>query len=370
MPLHVISWWDLDFDRVPVDFRSTSGVPQTKWLKVGMPRIPQAVVNVVFYLYASVEEARRGEKPGGTGFIVLFDGTFTEDAPTRAFYGVTNWHVACAGGYSVIRLNTIDGGTDIIDLGPDQWFFIPGMHDVAVVPLNIGAVHQVSSISTQSIGFASAEMNTGPHIGIGEDVFMVGLFIDHDGKTTNIPSVRFGNVSMLPSSKATIKQPTGYQGESYVLDLHSRTGFSGSPVFAYRTFGSDLANFWGEKFEEIELVDRNANFGLSTNYVGSNNSKRYSGRLRFQNMFVFLGIHWGQFPERWELKNRGIQESRRDLIFDGAYVEGMSGMTCVIPASCILEVMNIPKLKELRHPAFQRDSDEPVTPSPEPSDGD
>jgi hypothetical protein len=76
------------------------------------------------------------------------------------------------------------------------------------------------------------------------------------------------------------------------------------------------------------------------------------GRLRFSNLFQLLGLHWGQFPEKWELRDKPklIQESRRDLIVEGGYVEGMSGMTCVIPAWQIMEVLDMPILKEIRMP--------------------
>jgi len=72
--------------------------------------------------------------------------------------------------------------------------------------------------------------------------------------------------------------------------------------------------------------------------------------LEAKSMFKFLGIHWGQFPEKWELKNaREISESRqKNLITDGAHVEGMSGMTCVIPAWKIAEVLDMPALKKQR----------------------
>jgi hypothetical protein len=94
--------------------------------------------------------------------------------------------------------------------------------------------------------------------------------------------------------------------------MHSRTGFSGSPVFAYRTLGSDLNNpLAGLKFEATH-PDR----GLPE-----------VGRLRAETVLHFLGIHWGQFPEAWELKNLDkLDEARRDhLITEGAYVTGMSG---------------------------------------------
>jgi hypothetical protein len=74
-------------------------------------------------------------------------------------------------------------------------------------------------------------------IGPGDDVFMVGRFIDHDGGNKNRPALRFGNISIDPTP---IMQDNGVRVPAYCVDLHSRTGFSGSPVFVYRTPGPDL----------------------------------------------------------------------------------------------------------------------------------
>jgi hypothetical protein len=337
---HEISYWDLDFDRVAVPFYDTAGVPQTKWVKTGMPRIPQNVINGVFYLYATVEDAKAGRNPGGTGFIVRFDTTYPEMYGKHFFYGVTNWHVACRG-HSVIRLNNLDGTTAIIDFGPDQWFFMPGKYDVAVVELTIDEkVHAVSSISTREFAAEPEQDAHNPSIALGDDVFMIGLFFDNDGAEINIPSARFGNIGMLPNAKALLEQPTGYKGVSYVVDMHSRTGFSGSPVYVYRTFGSDLMNLWGHEFE----ID-----GTSVREFGN----RVSGRLRTRNLFKLLGIHWGQFREKWpfETEKPTMQESQAKLIVEGRYVTGWSGMTCVIPAWQIYEVLNMPELKKQRGPA-------------------
>jgi hypothetical protein len=133
---------------------------------------------------------------------------------------------------------------------------------------------------------------------------------------------------MLPNKDAPIKQPTGLLGESYVLDMHSRTGFSGSPVFMYRTFGANLGTQW-EEFSSFE-------FDIES---------RGHGKMLLPTLFRFIGIHWGQFPEAWELRKRDdIDEVRRSsLITDGAYVEGMSGMTCVIPAWKVMEVLITPR---------------------------
>jgi hypothetical protein len=347
--MHDISWWDLEFDRVAVPFLSTAGVPQTKWVKVGMPRIPQNVINGVFYLYRDRADADAGRNPGGTGFVVRYDGTFTEMVPGHHFYGVTNSHVAC-GAFSTIRLNKKDGGTDIIELGPDQWHFIPGKYDVAVVPLTIDdEIHQVSSISTHQFAERPERQSEllGNDIGVGEDVFMIGLFIDHNGITTNVPSARFGNISMLPNSKAKIEQSNGYKDASYVVDMHSRTGFSGSPVYVYRTFGSDLTRAAGHDFEKLEIE----NLEITGTY--GNRMVARGGRLRARSLFKLLGILWAQFPEKMEVRDDpGMNQARRDLLVKGRYIEGMSGMSCVIPSWEIMEVLDMPDLKGLRHPGI------------------
>jgi hypothetical protein len=318
-----------------------------------MPRIPPHVIRSVFYLYETIEDARAGKNPGGTGFIVEYEGLRNAVYPKGMFYGVTNYHVAVGGGlpvYPVIRLNTLEGGVDIIDLDCGQWEFLPGKYDVAAVPLLLDRnVHSFASISTHLFVERPREEHYGPfrEVDVGEDAFMIGLFLDHAGTTTNVPSARFGHVSMLPDESARIVQKsTGYEGVSYVLDMHSRTGFSGSPVFVYRTFGADLAN-------TINGDDATLEFRAANVTQISADSLRARGRIRTSPMFRFLGIHWAQFPEEWELRDKDRAASlekrkKRHLITDGKYVEGMSGMTCVIPAWQIMELLDTPKIQEHR----------------------
>ena len=349
--IYCVNWHDLEFQRIAVPFRSTAGVPQTRWLRVGMPYIPQNVINSVFYLYASVDDARAGRDPGGTGFLVWFP-----HLPGTHVYGVTNWHVAVQNGFSVIRLNTNDGSVDVIDLGPEDWHFLPARQDVAVVPLSLGSEHAVSAVPSHDFAEKKDDdrsFQRDPLIGVGDDVFMIGLFVDHDGVTTNVPSARFGHISMLPNTNALIEQPNRYFGESYIVDMHSRCGFSGSPVFVYRTFGSDLrGGTRGHEFEAIEIADFITPDRSTTRASprGPSSTQGYMGRLRARSFFKFLGIHWGQFPEEWELRQgSSMSEARKKgLITDGAYVKGMSGMTCVIPAWQIMEVFELPQLKKIR----------------------
>lgn len=153
----------------------------------------------------------------------------------------------------------------------------------------------------------------------GEDVFMIGRFVDFDGRELNAPSMRFGHISVLA---AGIKQPNGCTKNSLIVDMHSRTGYSGSPVFVYRTPGSFLEDFDGDLQNAVS---------------------------RFGHYMKLLGIHWGQFPESWrvdEKKTSAVQQA--SLVTDGRYVEGLSGMTCVAPASAIMEALNDPRLRQAR----------------------
>ncbi len=307
-----------------------------------MPYIPQDLINGTFYLYRTMEDAEAGKNPAGSGFVIRYDGPpGRPGGKGTQHYAVTNWHVACDAGASIIRLNTVDGGTDIIEFGPEEWCFDPGKHDIAITPITIDEkIHSVSAVSTKMLYNPRPDWGKDHNVGVGDDVFMIGLFVDHGGFTTNIPSARFGNISMLPDKRAKIKQPTGFRGESFIVDMHSRSGFSGSPVYVYRTMGSDLnSSFFGQE--------------VKVSRIKLSSGDRASGHVHFKpTLFSLLGIHWGQFPERWELKERQkFSEAGNNLVTDGSYVEGMSGMTCVIPALAIWGVLELPELKGPREMA-------------------
>jgi hypothetical protein len=278
-----------------------------------MPKIPEGILYTTFYLYPSVEDAKAGKKFGGTGFFV--------NIPSKAnpaihiVFAVTNWHVAVQGGCSVIRLNRNSGGSDVFEFGPEEWVFEPNGYDVAILPFTKASArtHKMSSVAVRLS--VTHDVLTELKIGPGDDVFMLGRFIDHDGGETNAPAVRFGNISMMPDGK--IRQPNNVDKDMYCVDVRSRSGFSGSPVFVYRTAVSNLEN-------------------LSSISLGGSNQ-----------FLVLLGVHWGQFPERWEVSalEDGAETQESWQTGDRAYVKGLSGMTCVAPAWAILELLDTPAIK-------------------------
>lgn len=267
-------------------------------------------------MYRSGDDARAGRDSGGTGFFVGIESKHREG--TFHLVAFTNWHVAVKGGASVIRINKAGGGTDVFDFGPEDWIFIPKSYDVAALPFSPDCDHLTMTFVSPNM-FATDEVIAARHIGPGDDVFMPGRFVNLGGAEANVPLLRFGNLAAMPQP---VPQSNYASPPSFCVDMHSRSGFSGSPVFVYRTIGQDLVE----------------------------------PSLNFANTFLLLlGVHWGQFPEPWEIKKRKTEaRSGRDsfseagginLQGDEQYIEGLSGMTCVAPITSIVTLLDHPRIK-------------------------
>jgi hypothetical protein len=163
--------------------------------KKPVPRISDDILDCVIYLYPSVGDAEAGEKAGGTGFLVGVPSEVHEGVTYQ--YAVTNSHVIREGDSPVIRLNTQAGATDVLELSQDEWIHHQDGDDLAICPLEFSLDTHKSSLLTQDWFLTKEEMEA-YDIGPGDDVFMVGRFIQHEGRQRNTPVVRFGNISMMP----------------------------------------------------------------------------------------------------------------------------------------------------------------------------
>jgi hypothetical protein len=279
-----------------------------------MPKLGEYryLLDNVAFVHDTYELAAKGAKAGGTGFFVAVPSRVAPDH-LHHIYLVTNFHVA-RNEARTLRVNMRDGKVDLIPV--HDWVSTPGGPDIAIAVVSLDPKrHLVEALRSDSFLLTADECQR-QGIDAGDDVFMVGRFVDYDGLQTNRPALRFGHISMRG---AEVRQPaTGYFGPSFVIDMHSRTGFSGSPVFVYRTSGSIFAR--------------------AGSIAGGG------------HLLKLLGIHWGQFRERWELKRdtQGEEQPEADLITDGQYVNGLSGMTCVVPAWDILALLDHPRLRDLR----------------------
>ncbi len=183
-----------------------------------MPRIATEIARSAFYLYPSVEDAKSGAKFGGTGFFVGYPTGFPE-VPVW-LYAVTNWHVAVREGASVMRVNTTNGGVDAFDFDPSEWEFPPGGDDIAIMPFTKlplrESLHEVVSIHLDMLVTKEeiAEYAVGP----GENVMMVGRFVDHDGAASKCTRCALWQHQRDASKNSAANWK--YQGE-----LHPRCAF-------------------------------------------------------------------------------------------------------------------------------------------------
>jgi hypothetical protein len=209
-----------------------------------MPRIPDDLLNVAFYLYQTEEAALQGEVGGGSGFVVsAWD---QRDDNRGVMYAVTSGHVI--GQAPFLRFNRKDGSPVILHFPEDRWHRSLS-HDIAVASL--------SGVNTRELDLFLMPADLGytrdraryENIGVGDDVFIIGRFLGHDGKDRNLPTVRFGAISMMPIEKV-VNNHTGLKEESFLVEVRSTAGYSGSPAFLYRgeTLGQDtrlLGVVWG-----------------------------------------------------------------------------------------------------------------------------
>lgn len=336
--VRALSVQDFEFSNVVVECESAAGVRFPRLVRTGMPKITPNAIKCVFYLYCSERDAELGSDPQGTGFLVGESGKAPAPFGWRThLYAVTNWHIVHDDSDKdsppapVIRLNRRDGEPHVVPLERKDWRFIPDL-DVAVAPLELD-FEKVDALCVpigMMLGRAEADKF---EIGVGDDVFMMGLFVDHHGGPTNVPAARFGNISMMPNPNALLEQGGLPDVEGYVLDMHSRDGFSGSPVFVYRTFGSDLTVPISSHFD-VELGWGRTSRGVrDVGTVRSLSDVRLN--VKHETIFELLGIHYAQFPEEFESEKAGA-------------ISGLSGMTCAIPSWSIIDVLNLPELVEMR----------------------
>lgn len=198
------------------------------------PEIRKCVV------YLAIKD-EKGDRLIGTAFFVARPEKIASDQELNFVYLISARHVVEKGvDRSIdkkiyIRINPKEGPADWIPSNADQWRFHPddSLVDVAVmlwapdsekfdylcVPYNMAATEEV--VEAQSIG-------------VGDEVFLTGLFTSHFGKERNIPIIRIGNIAAMPEEKMETKIGAI---DAYLVEARSIGGLSGSPVFVHLSGG-------------------------------------------------------------------------------------------------------------------------------------
>src|ERR1700730_6422759 len=155
----------------------------TQELSEGVPamRIPDNFLDCVIYLYRSVSDAEAGANGGGSGFLVAVP---TKKIPGGAFvFAVTNKHVIDSGA-DVIRLNTRDGKKRTIETDPRHWTVHTNGDDIAIIVVRAN-MDLAPRTELRREQFKSPQAITQHQIGPGDEVFVSGPLINHEGKQRN-----------------------------------------------------------------------------------------------------------------------------------------------------------------------------------------
>jgi hypothetical protein len=270
-----------------------------------MPRISDVFLNCVLYLYPDRTSAQSGARVGGSGFFVGLP-LDVEIRPGQVYYSaviVTNKHVANHGN-SVARINTNDGSFDIVELDERSWLFHKD-HDLAISPIELSFELQWSLVVWPH-DFMLRDGIESLKIGPGDECFVVGRFVNHEGRQRNTPTVRFGPIAQMPNEK--IKFDDGSEQESFLVEARSLPGYSGSPVFIY------IPAFDGAGVER--------------------------GNFSWRRGPWLLGVDHCRLRDRIKVMHRKTGKP----VDDDWYVEANTGMMGVVPAWYLAEMFALPDM--------------------------
>ncbi len=248
------------------------------------------------------------KKPRATTFFVSNPRT----DETLLTYAITARHVIDKSRPNplYIRVNTTSGGVQYLIAPQDDWISHP-LTDVAVFSVELPSGLDLISIPFSML--ASDRHIRGEKVGAGDEIFFVGLFSEHYGQEHNLPVVRFGNISLMPSEKLSVRvaEDMIIQVYGYLVEAMSWPGHSGSPVFIYFPFDREPG------------TSRIAVYPLQ-------NPDPLSGTEQFK----LLGLVCAHYPIEQEVKaSDTIPEEQKGRIYE------QSGMAVVIPAQGIIDTI-------------------------------
>jgi len=307
-----------------------------------MPRLSDRITDCALYFYETEDDAREGSEYGGCGFLTHV----TSEVRTSAgyVYAVTNAHVI-DDGFTAMRASRKDGGIDTIETVPEAWFSHPDGDDIAVLPLEtpVPTLARVRWWSVPTRMFVTRDLIDAYNIGIGDEAFMVGRLIAHDGRQKNAAVVRFGNISLMADPLEKLRHKNG-EFEGFLVECRSLSGFSGSPVFVmtsqvYRGESAQRLTMFQIETEIPQEAREQAREGAKRNIVGS---------LTLTNAGPWLlGVDWGHMPlyrtvERLEKPDVSLR------------VELNTGIACIAPAWKIMDALNVGDLMKQRQEGDRR----------------
>jgi hypothetical protein len=276
----------------------------------GLMLVPDEIRKcVAFLLYQTAD----GPKLAGTTFFV---GVEHPEISGASVFGcaVTAKHVIegirrrSIDGKAYLRLNIRDASAQLVGTNLSDWRFHPSEASVDVAVLQIGLPEQIDHLFYPVASFVTDQLITELKIGIGEEVFLAGLFYGHFGTRRNTPIIRTGNIAAMPE-EPVYTEDLGLI-DAYLVEARSIGGLSGSPVFVH--------------LGGVRPTDE--------------------GQLRFVRSIY--GIHYllGLMHGHWD---RPTTEHDTMVVDEDRSETVNMGIGVVVPAKKILEVIHQPEFETL-----------------------
>ena len=128
-----------------------------------------------------------------------------------------------------VRANTTSGQSIWAKCQSTDWLFHPTDQTVDVALHHFGIPSGWDHLVIPLSMCVTAKVLETNEVGLGDEVFVVGLFRHHHGAQKNIPIVRVGNLAALTEEKVNTKD-YGLV-DAYLIEARSIGGLSGSPAF-------------------------------------------------------------------------------------------------------------------------------------------
>jgi hypothetical protein len=129
----------------------------------------------------------------------------------------------------IVRVNLKNGESEWFTSSLDKWCYHPSDDCVDVAMLSLGLPERLDHKILPTSLCATEDLLSKFHVGLGDEVFVVGLYRHHRGDRRNIPIVRIGNLSSFAEEKIETEEFGEIEG--YLIEARSIGGLSGSPVF-------------------------------------------------------------------------------------------------------------------------------------------
>ena len=258
--------------------------------------------SVAFLGCQSLAEPDRLDPVFGTGFFVGWEG---------CCYLVTAGHVVDAlktnrddleTGPFGIRLNDSSGNGRVEHQDSARFHYHDRYPEIDVAVIEFSPPKWADAIAIPQSVFLSEHLLELKDIGPGDLAYVVGLFQHLQGTRRNLPVVHTGHLAGYPGDEL-IPVEGGHHLSGYLVETNAIPGASGSPVFVRRTLHG--------------VTPSNTQSGLADAYC-------------YGAAFV-LGLWAGSWNER--IKSNATMPR---------------GMGIVTPAINIIEVLNMPELRDRR----------------------